>query len=88
MNSALEQDASATLIWLQEGLVPDSAWLLARPTDVGRGPEDWPHFADAFRYAMNVPRLGEWLPWIQVGDRTISPEELRRMYVPRSHEFR
>ncbi|MDR7039853.1 hypothetical protein J2X36_004631 [Methylobacterium sp. BE186] len=87
MSSELDQEAPAILIWLPEGLIPDAASFTVKSVDVAQGTEDWPHFSDAFRYAMNVPRSDERLPWIQVGDRTISPEELRRMYAPRGHEL-
>lgn len=86
MNGQLDQAASAILVWLPEGLAPDVGSFATGPADLACGPEYWFHFSDAFRYAMNVPRSDERLPWIKVGDRTIPPDELRRMYVPRGHE--
>lgn len=86
MSTHIDQDIPATLIWLEEGAVATTQMFRARPADLTHGPDTWPHFDEAFRSAMHMPRSDEHLPWIRVGDRIIGPEDLRKMYVPSSDE--
>jgi hypothetical protein len=86
MSTHIDQDIPATLIWLEEGAVATTQMFRARPADLTHGPDTWPHFDEAFRSAMHMPRSDEHLPWIRVGDRIIGPDDLRKMYVPSSDE--
>jgi len=86
VSDVLDQAAPAILVWLQEGLIPDTASFGSKPADLIHGPEAWTRFDEAFRHAMNIPRTDERLPWIKVSNRIIPPEELRAMYVPSANE--
>ncbi|WP_156527005.1 hypothetical protein [Bradyrhizobium sp.] len=74
--------ASAILLWLPEGEEPDvqlfSPDVVVPPPHPH--PDPWWLLHEAITAAMEVTRSHQKLPWIKVGTRILSPQEISETY--------
>lgn len=74
--------ASAILVWLPEGIEPDLQRfdVSAVQSPPSPNPEPWWLLHEAITYSVELIDNGNKRPWIKVGDKILSPDEIHQIY--------